>query len=660
MNLKELYVNNKISVRAYRLCVANDIHHMDDLVQLYQQKQHFLALKNCGRKTNEELTLLCKNYNNVSGGKPQGDAISAIYQLSPMQVDTINCYIQVQLKKLSVRSYNALSLFLNQNFDFIFLSGWLLDNSYSEISKIDNVGKKSQVELQHFFFQIKQFSQQLTDDDAALKQIRYSLHAERLFGIKNPPGILLEQSCIFRWFDYLLQYGYLFDTKSTIILYNGWHIYDNVKGKTLEEMASLLGITRERVRQIRGKCLGELSERLSFIRYFNDDLLDAFTHSSSQAWWLDDALHKTIVHKSGVQLSKPMATYLISVYWREHYDLVGNLDDLFLVRNLYSRGRYRWNNLYLVPKGMSAVLNFEELFNALHELLKKRFNNTQVINVDDLIQSNLVYQHFDDMNVLRAIVKKLVGQEFQLKVNRRGEVVLERNTRKRSYEFAYEALEQLGKPSSADEIAERINQLYPEQRSEVSRVRSSLKREHGFVPMGRNNMFALQKWEQDFEDFKGGTIREIAFRYLEKLPTPADHNLLAEHVLKYRPASNKYSILQNLKLDTSKTFVFFDSHTIGLSHKQYPEGYTNMAAVQNAKKTWNERFQELKDFLQDHNRLPYSGYCPKEEVLLYRWYKVQIVRMKSKQLKEDKSLLIAEIYNTYELNNKKRTRRKLK
>src|SRR5690606_22169595 len=103
---------------------------------------------------------------------------------------------------------------------------------------------------------------------------------------------------------------------------------------------------------------------------------------------------------------------------------------------------------------------------------------------------------------------------------------------------------------------------------------------------------------------------------------------ITEYVLKYRPKSNQYSILQNLKLDESGLYIFFKGSHIGLTTKTYESDFKKISeAKKTDKKTWEERFEMFQNFVSTEKRLPFSNGVPEKEVKLYRWLNVQ----KSKQ-----------------------------
>ena len=155
-----------------------------------------------------------------------------------------------------------------------------------------------------------------------------------------------------------------------------------------------------------------------------------------------------------------------------------------------------------------------------------------------------------------------------------------------------------------------------------------MKRKNGFVPIGRKSVFGLKKWESELDNFKGGTIRDIVEEYLMQFAVPKHISEITKHVLKYRPKSNQYSILQNLKLDESGLYIFFKGSHIGLATKKYESDFKKISEVKKTdRKTWEERFEMLQNFVSTEKRLPFSN--GEKEIKLYRWLNVQ----KSKQNK---------------------------
>ena len=159
-----------------------------------------------------------------------------------------------------------------------------------------------------------------------------------------------------------------------------------------------------------------------------------------------------------------------------------------------------------------------------------------------------------------------MNDEFSLYLDLDDNIIFKRNTIKQAFEYSYEALEVLGKPSKVEEITQKIIELHPNYETDENKVRASMKRNNGFVPIGRTSTFGLKKWEIELEDFKGGTIRSITIEFLEQFESPKHISLIANHISNYREDTYQRSIVDNLKADKSNTFIFLKQGFIGLNN----------------------------------------------------------------------------------------------
>ena len=69
-------------------------------------------------------------------------------------------------------------------------------------------------------------------------------------------------------------------------------------------------------------------------------------------------------------------------------------------------------------------------------------------------------------------------------------------------------------------------------------------------------------------------------------------------------------------------------------------------------KCWEERCSDFAQFINLNNRLPFSSGCPKEEISLNRWYKVQLGKIKNGNLVLEKYNLLNQITNQLVRNDK--------
>ena len=124
---------------------------------------------------------------------------------------------------------------------------------------------------------------------------------------------------------------------------------------------------------------------------------------------------------------------------------------------------------------------------------------------------------------------------------------------------------------------------------------------------------------------KGGTIRSIAEEFLLNYNKPMHIGEIAKYILKYRPESNEKSIIYNLKMEDNNRFLFFKKSLIGLKSKMYDDPELELLDESDKieKKTWEENYQELINFIEKNNRLPSSMSCPLNEIKINRWLNVQ-------------------------------------
>ena len=155
---------------------------------------------------------------------------------------------------------------------------------------------------------------------------------------------------------------------------------------------------------------------------------------------------------------------------------------------------------------------------------------------------------------------------------------------------------------SANEIAEKANHNFPFLQTSADSVRGVVNsRKNIFMTHGRDSVYGLKKWENTNKNIKGGSIRNIAYEYLRNEKEPRHISDITEHLLKYRPKTYQRSILENINSDDEKKFIFFENRYVGIINKEYSNKYI----VHNYKvRTWDEKHQDLKTFIEINKRMP--------------------------------------------------------
>lgn len=665
MTIDEIYKKEKISVRSYHVCKYNNLNSLKDLKDYYFKNKSFNKLRNCGRKSDEELIEICNKYqeehfdNPETEIKKENSLKTIISELTRVQREVINSFILVNTNSLSVRSKNAITLHLRGNLKIKnFAQKILLSDSFN-VKNIKNVGAKCVPEIEIYISIIKDFLIEVSqsNNEKNLISLKNNFLIQRTFSISKIPTKILESESIFLLTDFLLNQNALFDETQTIIVKKAFKLYQNQKELTLDGIAEKVNLTRERVRQIRKLCIDNLFNKLLFIKNFNDDLFQKYNIDiNSNQIEINQELVDNINVANLTYLSREFVSYVLYVYLSEKFSLIGEIEDVLQRRYFNARNRHNWKHFYLIEKDIIKEIDFIALANDIDTRISDRIIESYSFNFKSYLSRFLTKNNYDFLDSAFPIGEKIINEEFELYLDLDENLIFKRNTKKQAYEYAYEALEHLGKPSKVKEVFEKVIELHPNYDTEEAKIRVSMKRKNGFVPIGRKSVFGLKKWESELDNFKGGTIRDIIEEYLMQFSVPKHISNITKHVLKYRPKSNQYSILQNLKLDESGLYIFFKNSHIGLTTKKYDSNFKKISETKkNDKKTWEERFEMLQNFVSIEKRLPFSNGVPEKEIKLYRWLNVQKSKQNKGKLTKNKVEKLNSLLVKYpSVNNRRR------
>jgi len=667
MTLNQLSNLEEISVRSLNVCEGNGLLDLASMIRYYKEYKTFTNLKNCGIKSDEELTTICIKYidkGNVEYSElinKENKIIILVSSLTNTQIEIINSFIETNSIFLSKRSKNAITSFLSGNLKISNICDKILAIERFNIQEIKNVGEKSVLELKHFFESIIEFIEKVANvkNENDLIILKNSFFIEKTFSINTMPYEILETQSIFRLVDFLISNDAIYEKKENAVFRKALKIYNNQVELSLEEISLDIDVSKERARQLRVKCLENLFVNFQFVKQMKDNLYEKYNIDQNQnIIFVDDVLNKLINDTNNTNFSKEFNSCIIYSFISDNYDLVGELDDVLVPRCFNSKERHNWENFYLVKKNLSCLLNFNSFVDDIRRRIDARIDKSYNFNFNRYLFSFLDTINLNEINNVSKVAENIILQEFGISINANHNIIFNRNSKKKSYEYAFEALKLIGIPSAVNDITKKIKELYPFFETDSAKVRASMKRKYGFVPVGRQSIFGLKEWEIELINFKGGTIREIVKEYLTNNSLPQKFRDISKYVLKFRPDSSENSILSNIKLDESKIFVFFHNSFIGLSSKVYGESYVLLTPNNNPeRKSWGEKFTELTEFVALNNRIPFSTGCSEEEIKLYRWYKVQVRKTMNGDLDNDKYILIREVMKKFEKGNSDRKRR---
>lgn len=657
ITIESIFLRGEISVRSYHSCRSAEINTIKDLIKYYVEFDSFLKLRMCGEKSNLELIKICEIYSecfvNIENGVAEEksyDLKDKILKLNRLQRQIVNHHISIQISKLSARSRNALNFYLEKEINIINLFDKIFSKTHFNFNSIENVGLASIGELELFTNEIKLFVINISalTEEKKMTELQLKLFLQKEFNNLEIPSDLVSKSSIFSLIQFLINKNLVFGKNETYILENAINIYENSVLQKLDELSENIQLTRERCRQIRVKILDELESKFVFLTTFDQNLFIGYKIDFNEPLIIiTDEITFNINSLDETNFSKHFITLISSFFYKSEYELLGNQDDVFVVKDFKVRTRHTWSGLYLVNKKISKNFDFVKFIEDVNKRNLEFIEVTYKFNFKSYLSNFLKSDDFSLLEILGNVCEKILNEEFNIYLNIEENIVFERKTFKSLPEYAFEALEILGKPSHIEEINKQIKILKPDYNNVIKNT--TLKREFGFVPFGRASIFGLKKWDNEKENIKGGTIRSIAEEFISNFTEPMNIKAISEFVLQYRPESNEKSIIYNLKMEENNRFVFFKKSFIGLKSKKYNlEVYSLLKDDEKVvKKSWNENYQELLNFISKNDRLPSSMSCPNDEIKINRWLNVQSSKLNRGQLEQSKTDLINKIKSQY-------------
>ena len=450
---------------------------------------------------------------------------------------------------------------------------------------------------------------------------------------------------IFRTLNALIENELLFEHKERQLFTLGFNYYADSKVLTLDQLTKKIELSGQRIRQLRLILLNKLPVLFSFLSEIEISTMNLYGIDLGKDFIvIEQDLINEINRNEGTNFNSQFVLKILSILMPDRFVLIGDEKSVLFKMNTY--GSFNWKNTYLISKKYTAVCDFEKFIENVAFRLSERIEEDYSFN---FLTYLLDFKKEKCMNLLDNILRiaeYIVLNEFELWIDTYDNILFSHNNLKQVYEYSYHALEELGKPSKVDAIYQKVIELNPDYWTDKNSIRVSMSRDSGFVPIGRTGVFGLKKWETEIDDFKGGTIREIAEEFLEGQAEPKHIDEIAEFVNNYRNTTSK-NIYANLIKDEFKRFVFYRGLLIGLTSKKYSLEKYGLAIKRNKKrKTWEDRFSDLLKFEQENDRLPKSTTNDSERKL-YTFMIVQFKKAKKDQIDDQKISRINELVLKY-------------
>lgn len=579
ISLDEIDETGDLSVRSVNICKDAELTSLKRILDFYEKKKSFISLRNCGSKTEIELVELCKKYQNSKSTLE--NTINKISTLTPIHKATLNRQLEYLISNLSVKAKNGLhkvSKTLNPKeiFDKIF-------NDEFNFKNIQNIRDKSVEELDKLKNDVYNFVEMLqTIKNEQLSKVYVKLIIKSNFS--NLPQNFDEQIestydnngkiKLFRLIELLLNFELLLNKKKNRIFIFSYHNL-NTEKNTLQSIGTELQVTRERVRQIKTNLEDEIQKYLLFISNFViDDFVNYGIDNTKSFKVIDKDVVNNINQNEEVKFNSTFYSIIFGIFLTKSHSILGNNEPISSKRKTTNKKNYK--NYYLISNTIFECFNFSKFADDVNTKITERITESYSLHFEGYLCWFANENGLRRLSEIKPVCEAIIFSEFELLVDSTGYIYFERTTKKQVHEYCYDVLEEASVPMKIDQIANSVSNKFPDFNTTIDSLRGSLNREKElFIYFGRTSTYALRKWEQEKENLKGGTIRDIVEEYLLHFETPKHVSEILEYLKRYRPDTKESSLLSNIKLEKTNRFSYYTGGFVGLGTKDYTRNSVN-------------------------------------------------------------------------------------
>jgi hypothetical protein len=580
--IQELIEIEKISQRVLHVCAYNGLNTISDLIEHYREYGTFIKLRNCGQKSNVELTRIYFNYcmllpdPELVSVKEKPELFDLFDSLKTQQKVILNNILSSRIKTLQIRAFNALQKFLGNNFTFANYYKLIISSKDFNFNKIRNVGAGTTIELEKINNEIIDYFKLISTiktEKELNQEYLYSL-LDSHFNISSihKRQINLESNSekiqIFRIIKLLIDNDYIFDNKRTVIFKNLFNYFEHNNEMNLEEIGVIIDLSRERVRQIRNEIFTDLPNAFSFIMNFDFSHLNLYeTDNSEDILLISDNLLNEIVFTEGIDFNKLFINKILSILLSNLYSLIGNEEDLVFCN--VNRNSHNWISTYLIKNKFTSIFDFVKFIEETSRRLKEKNSEDYTLYFKSYLSDFFTNYDLKQLDRISEICEIILLAELSLIIDQEDCIHFKRKTTKKLTNYIIEILEEKQKPLSLDEIFKVLNARYPGICKSPDALRVHCNRNYStkLIYFGRSSIYGLKEWETKYENIRGGTIRDLAESYLQQFNEPKHITSIFKYIKKFRKTNLK-SISTNLKLEANR-FVFFGKGYVGLVGIKY-------------------------------------------------------------------------------------------
>lgn len=619
IEIDDLIINKKISIRSSNLCKAIWLNKLSDIIGFYLENGNFHKIKNCGIKSNDELVRLCKYHIELGTfdlpvqNRPV-DLVDINNESGPLKYNLLSPYKKALFKeklnlfvlRLSNRSKNCIYNFINDlNADEEIIK---IISDTTNFRLIRNIGVKSILELNELRSKACQFLEELSNTTYTFDSVNLSEEFIKYILLKLP---LLQDDYsnyldengklkLFKFLKYYISSTLLLNKKeNTAFAY--LFTTDPIVDLSNEEVAEMLGCTKERFRQVKVRVEKRMNDYFGFLEKINTkEIVDYEFDLHANLIVIDNKLCENINQEEGSNFNNVFFNYIFDIFLRPSYVGFGhqlNFDSINKRHQFLS-----FKSHYFISKFFIEVFNFDLFFIDFEELFTSSRGESELINLRTYVVKYFKEGKSIEIDGLLDIIKTVLSKEFDVVFSIDDKAVLGPNKKKKVHEYYYAIIENNDNPMKVAEIVSIANKLYPFLHSTEDSTRGILGKEKDkFIYFGRTSTYGLRIWEDQKEGIKGGTIKNLVEEYLESQDGPRRISVILNYVNQFRKTNEK-NVITNLKIDNTGKFIFYKGEVVGLASKH--DDSLEFKLIE-PRKTWIEKYNWLVQFkIQNGSKLP--------------------------------------------------------
>lgn len=659
ITINKLVADGKISVRTSNCCYNAKLESVLYIIKYKENGQSFLNIRNAGRKTYLELETIYKEYSSPTNmdffiedvnqiSKEDEDPLQRQQRIENLiktdtfhalennliEVGDVLAYLNdVQRDVLKEKFYKLISDCSNRTKKRLTSIGFesyiftYLFSPDTNLLKVDGLGKRSLNEIVNLKNRMK---------SELLNQINLSDEEKSTLNLVRQKGDIILNEFVYNFYiqnNYLPMFWILEqqlitnNNRDIEILIDTFPIFQNKKQLSLDKVAEMQGLSRERVRQIRNKVFHETFEIAdeiidykadsNIIKYIEllqrkDDWSYFFHYMENNECIThnDDRIHR-LLKKEQSNLSFQFVLQVVANVYKDKYCLIGGFDT-------FEKNK-TWENTFLIKKELIDIFDFTRLKEEFELLL---MNNTSdyFLDINKNIENSQCWIKFDfdKIDSIVATSRDILLHEFGLSTEDfDGYLKIPANKERNPIDALYDILQEKGEPMSIEDIFIEFKKIFPFHKYiEANQLRPYLYKNEAITHRNRSSIYTLKEWKH----IKAGTIRDAIVEFLINNALPQTVENITQEILQYFPETNLASVKATISSDPKKRFSFFGNNLFGLRNKQYPSEYEEIEQQEKQRKSIEQRLTNLEKFLVENEHFPFSSSKDEEEESLNRWW----------------------------------------